>query len=70
MKQDYIRAGVASETDSNLILTGSYDQTVKLWDRRMSGCAMTMTHGAPVDSVLLYPGNGLAVSAGIDFVLH
>ncbi|KAI9304399.1 WD40-repeat-containing domain protein [Cunninghamella echinulata] len=62
--EDYVRTGVVSDDNPNLILTGSYDQTVKLWDMRQNECVMTMQHGAPVESILSFPGGGAVVSAG------
>lgn len=43
---------------------GSYDHTIKLFDARVNKSAMTMDHGQPVESLLLYPSEGLLVSAG------
>ncbi|KAI8340753.1 WD40-repeat-containing domain protein [Chlamydoabsidia padenii] len=62
--EDYVRTGVVSDDNPNLVMTGSYDQTVKLWDMRQNDCVMTMQHGAPVESILMYPGGGSVVSAG------
>ncbi|KAI8366834.1 WD40-repeat-containing domain protein [Radiomyces spectabilis] len=62
--EDYVRTGLVSDENPNLVMTGSYDQTVKLWDMRQNGCVMTMNHGAPVESILMYPGGGAVVSAG------
>lgn len=62
--EDYVRTGVVSDDNPNLVMTGSYDQTVKLWDMRQNECVMTMQHGAPVESILMYPGGGSVVSAG------
>lgn len=54
------------QCDSQLIVVilGSYDHTVKLFDARMDKSVMTMDHGQPVESLLLYPSEGLLVSAG------
>lgn len=53
--QDYVRAGVVSQDNPHMLVTGSYDQTIKIWDTRQNGCVMTMQHDAPVESVLMYP---------------
>ncbi|PWZ02487.1 WD40 repeat-like protein [Testicularia cyperi] len=67
--QDYVRSAVFSSDNPSLMLSGSYDSTVRLWDARMGeqgGEAMVMNHGAPVEDVLIYPtgGGGVALSAG------
>ena len=43
---------------------GSYDHTLKLFDARVDKSVMNMDHGQPVESLLLYPSEGLLVSAG------
>lgn len=45
-------------------VAGSYDHTVKLFDARTKSSVMTIEHGHPVESVLLFPSGGLLVSAG------
>ncbi|KAJ3179051.1 snoRNA-binding rRNA-processing protein [Gaertneriomyces sp. JEL0708] len=62
--EDYVRAGLVSQEHPYLIATGSYDHTVRLWDVRSRTCTMTMKHGAPVESLLMFPGSGLLASAG------
>ncbi|CAO3702626.1 unnamed protein product [Rhizopus stolonifer] len=62
--EDYVRAGVVSQENPNLVISGAYDQTVKLWDMRQPESAMTMNHGAPVESLLIYPNGGAVVSSG------
>lgn len=37
---------------------------MKLFDARVDKSVMTMDHGQPVESLLLYPSEGLLVSAG------
>jgi len=62
---DYIRAGCVSNISSDLFLSGSFDHTVKLYDARTaSGSTISVDHGAPVTSVLMYPGNSIFVSVG------
>lgn len=47
-----------------VFFAGSYDHTVKLFDARTKRSVMTIEHGQPVESVLLFPSGGLLVSAG------
>ncbi|KAL2917963.1 U3 small nucleolar RNA-associated protein 15 [Polyrhizophydium stewartii] len=61
---DYVRAALAAPENDSLIITGSYDHTVKLWDTRADESMMTMSHGAPIESLMLLPGGGLLASAG------
>uniref|UniRef100_A0A672ZJQ8 U3 small nucleolar RNA-associated protein 15 homolog n=1 Tax=Sphaeramia orbicularis TaxID=375764 RepID=A0A672ZJQ8_9TELE len=65
---DYIRCGVTSKLNRDLFITGSYDHTLKLFDARVDKSVITMDHGQPVESVLLYPSEGLVVSAGGRYV--
>jgi U3 small nucleolar RNA-associated protein 15 len=48
---DYVRTG-AYIPGSNLLVSGSYDATIKLWDPRASAAVMTFTHTAGIESVL------------------
>lgn len=59
---DYIRAGAV--TSDVTVLSGSYDHTVKVWDTRTRDAQMTLEHGAPVESVAVFPSGRIAVSAG------
>ncbi|KAI2605810.1 WD40 repeat-like protein [Hypoxylon fragiforme] len=54
---DYVRSGsFMPGTMSNMIVSGSYDATVKLWDPRKPGTAvMTFKHAAPIEDVLPLP---------------
>ncbi|XP_046871635.1 U3 small nucleolar RNA-associated protein 15 homolog [Hypomesus transpacificus] len=65
---DYIRCGVASKLSRDLFITGSYDHTIRMFDARTDKSVMTMDHSQPVESVLLYPTEGLLVSAGGRYV--
>ncbi|CAM0905715.1 unnamed protein product [Alopecurus aequalis] len=67
--RDYIRAGAPSPADHNLFVTGSYDQSVKLWDARTGKApSLSFSHGAPVESVLFLPSGGLLATAGGNMV--
>ncbi|KAJ3054425.1 snoRNA-binding rRNA-processing protein [Rhizophlyctis rosea] len=61
---DHIRTAQISPTNSNLILSGSYDHTIRLFDLRTNTEVMSMSHDAPVESILVYPGGSLMASAG------
>lgn len=61
---DYVRCGTTSKLNPDLFVTGSYDHTVKVFDARTDRSVMSMDHSQPVESVLLFPSEGLLVSAG------
>lgn len=68
---DYVRTGQVSPNNPNLILTGSYDATVRLLDARTGACEMVMggssgdniKNAAPVEQVLLFPSGTVALSS-------
>jgi U3 small nucleolar RNA-associated protein 15 len=64
---DYVRTGAFMPGQaSGLLVSGSYDSTVKLWDPRAPGSAvMTFKHAAPVESVLPMP-SGTSIIAAAD----
>lgn len=52
---------------THVFVLGSYDHTVKMFDARTNQSVISVEHGQPVESVLLFPSGGLLVSAGISF---
>ncbi|KAG8825146.1 hypothetical protein FRC19_000342 [Serendipita sp. 401] len=66
---DYVRTGMVSSANPSLILTGSYDSTVRMFDAREGRCVMTMKGGGggaaplPVEQVLLFPSGTVAISS-------
>ncbi|XP_055380484.1 U3 small nucleolar RNA-associated protein 15 homolog [Condylostylus longicornis] len=61
---DYIRAGCVNPTSSNIILSGGYDNLVKMYDTRADGISFEVDHGCPVESLLFLPTGGIFISAG------
>ncbi|KKA30955.1 hypothetical protein TD95_001308 [Thielaviopsis punctulata] len=65
---DYVRSATfLPGSMANLIASGSYDSTVKIWDPRTGAgtAAMTFKHADPVESVLALPsGTTLLAAAG------
>jgi len=60
---DYVRCGCSANVNADLFVSGSYDQTVMLWDRRVNEPVLTIKHEAPVEDVVMLPGDGIIVSA-------
>lgn len=61
---DYVRAGAINPVSENVILSGSYDNTIKMYDIRSSKCVMSLTHGSPLESLVFLPTGGIFVSSG------
>ncbi|KAH9900068.1 WD40 repeat-like protein [Xylariomycetidae sp. FL2044] len=64
---DYVRSGsFMPGTMANMVVSGSYDATVKLWDPRTpSKAVMTFKHAAPIEDVLPLP-SGTTVLASAE----
>ncbi|KAK2612369.1 U3 small nucleolar RNA-associated protein 15 [Conoideocrella luteorostrata] len=63
---DYVRcANFMPGTMSNMVVSGSYDSTVKLWDPRIgsSSAVMTFKHAAPIEDVLPLPSGTTVLAA-------
>jgi U3 small nucleolar RNA-associated protein 15 len=65
LMQDYVRAGAISPVSTDIILSGGYDNTVRMYDTRINTSVFHMDHGAPVESVLFLPTGGVFLSAGM-----
>ena len=63
--QDYVRSGAFMPGQASALLaSGSYDQTVRLWDSRTPSAAiMTFKHAAPVECVLPMPSGTTLLAA-------
>jgi len=59
-----VRCGSTLESNPNLIISGSYDHSVKLWDRREQKELFSIDHGSPVEAVLPSPTGSLLFTAG------
>ncbi|KAL3097459.1 hypothetical protein niasHS_003907 [Heterodera schachtii] len=63
---DAIRTGVASAESEHILITGSYDHTVKVWDIRTEPTVpiKQLDHGAPVERILYIRNDHILASAG------
>ncbi|KAK3930171.1 U3 small nucleolar RNA-associated protein 15-like protein [Frankliniella fusca] len=62
--QDYVRAGAVCPSSPDVVLSGSYDRSVRLYDTRTNAPVLNVDHGSPVESVLFLPSGGIFLSAG------
>lgn len=67
---DHIRSVEGSPASSGVWATGSYDNTVKLWDLKSGNKKplFVLDHGSPVESILFFPSGNALVSAGGSYV--
>lgn len=67
--EDYVRSGgFLPDQGGHVVASGSYDQTVRIWDTRQQNtrAALHFKFTAPVENVLALNGSALAVAAGSD----
>ncbi|XP_039003081.1 protein SLOW WALKER 1-like [Hibiscus syriacus] len=64
--KDYMRCGDCSSVSSDLFVTDSYDQTVKVWNVRVknSRSILEVNHGKPVEDMIYLPSGGLIATTG------
>ncbi|PSN49805.1 U3 small nucleolar RNA-associated protein 15 [Blattella germanica] len=61
---DYVRAGAVSPVSTDIILSGGYDNVVRMYDTRINASVFNVDHGAPIESLLFLPTGGVFISAG------
>ena len=62
--KDYVRRVLCSPSSSELILSGSYDHKLILWDLRTGTAVWECDHGHPIETLLMFPSGGMGVTAG------
>ena len=62
--KDYVRKVVFSPSSSDLVLSGSYDHRLKLWDLRTGTAVCECDHGHPIETLLVFPSGGMGMTAG------
>lgn len=64
---DYVRSGLIASHNPSLVLSGSYDGSMRLFDIRSGVCEMTMIPSSgeriPVEQVALFPAGTMALSS-------
>ncbi|KAJ8984640.1 hypothetical protein NQ317_009868 [Molorchus minor] len=61
---DYIRAGAVCPAAPDVVLSGAYDNIVKMYDTRAQQEVLFCDHGSPIESLLFLPSGGIFLSAG------
>lgn len=65
---DYVRAGCVSPVSPDVLLSGGYDDIVKMYDTRTNSPVFEVNHGSRVHSVMFLPTGGIFISCGASHV--
>lgn len=65
---DYIRAGCVSPVSPDILLSGGYDDIVKMYDTRTNSTVFEVNHGSRIHSVMFLPTGGIFISCGASHV--
>ncbi|KAJ8029205.1 U3 small nucleolar RNA-associated protein 15-like [Holothuria leucospilota] len=66
--KDHVRCGDANKPSRDIILTGSYDHTARLFDLRTNSSIMNVNHGKPIESATFLPSGNIFLTAGGNYV--
>ncbi|RKP33856.1 WD40-repeat-containing domain protein, partial [Dimargaris cristalligena] len=68
---DYVRALDVCPTNPNLLVTGSYDHSLKVFDLRAGKCTLSVNHADPIEDVLAFTsGTMFAVAGGPTITMY
>jgi U3 small nucleolar RNA-associated protein 15 len=61
---DYVRCVESNPVAGDVFMSGSYDHSVCVWDRRQQQAICTMQHGHPIECCLAAPAGAMLLTAG------
>lgn len=61
---DYVRAGALCPAAPEIVLSGSYDNSINMYDTRSEKAVLSVNHGSPIESLIYLPSGGIFLSAG------
>lgn len=61
---DFVRCGALNPNSPQMLVTGSYDHTVRLWDVNAPRPIMELQHAAPVEDLVMLGGGMIATASG------